>query len=271
MQQAIITLTTDWGCRDFFAGMVKGKLLKSVPDVQIVDITHDIAKFDIAKALFVVKNACLDFPAGTIHIVDVNSVETADEAFIVVRCRDQHYICTDNGLPAAVFGEEVQEIVTIDVPRESDFYNFATYDLFCNVAAMIAKGASLEEIGKPLQRLKSYTPVGCIEDVNGLTAHVVYLDDYGNAYLDITHARFCELAAGRPFTMTLRHSDVEKLSQIVASYYEVGERHFSGDLLLTVSATGLLQLAAKQDNAESLFGLRPQMTVRFAFHEKKLL
>ncbi len=101
--------------------------------------------------------------------------------------------------------------------------------------------------------------------MNSLIKHIVYFDDYGNGYLDITHARFCELAAGRPFVMTLRHSDVEKLSQIVAYYHDVGDRRLSGDLLLTVSATGHLQIAAKLDNAESLYGLRPHMTVQFVF------
>ncbi len=268
MQQPVITLTTDWGCRDFFAGMVKGKLLSLVPGAQIIDITHDITKYDIIKTLFVVRNACLGFPAGTIHIIDVNSVETADEAFVVVRCRDQYYICTDNGLPSAVLGGAVQEAVTIDIPRESDFYNFAAYDLFCRVAAMIAQGEPLEKIGRPLERLKSYTPMGCLEGINELTAHILYFDDYGNAYLDITHARFCELAAGRPFTMTLRHNGEEKLTAIVASYHDVGDRCVTGDLLLTVSATGHLQLAAKQDNAASLFGLGSHTSVKFTFQEK---
>ncbi len=267
MQQPIITLTTDWGYQDFFAGMVKGKLLRLVPGVQIIDITHGIAKFDITKALFVVKNACLDFPAGTIHIVDVNTVETSGEAFVVVRYSDQYYICTDNGLPAAVFGNECDEAVTIDAARTETFRNFASFDLFCHVASLLAQGAPLSQIGAPLERFKSYTPMGCIEGTNSLTAHVVYIDDYGNGYLDITYSHFQEIAQGRPFTMTLRNIEEEKLSQIVTSYHDSGERHLSGELLLTVSATGHLQLAAKQDSAATLYGLKNHMSIQFAFRD----
>jgi hypothetical protein len=89
MQSPIVTLTTDWGDRDFFAGKVKGKLYSYIPGVRVVDITHNIEPFQFMKAIFVVKNACLDFPKGTIHIIDINSSETAQMPFVVVEYKEQ--------------------------------------------------------------------------------------------------------------------------------------------------------------------------------------
>ena len=71
----IVTLTTDWGYGDYYMGVVKGRLYSTIADVQVVDITHNIRKYDNLSAAFVVKNACFEFPEGTIHIIDVNSYE----------------------------------------------------------------------------------------------------------------------------------------------------------------------------------------------------
>ena len=100
-----MTLTTDWGDRDFFVGKVKGKLYSYIPDVRVVDITHNIEPFMSTKAIFVIKNACLDFPKGTIHIIDVNSSETAEQPFVVVEYREQFLsttVCRELCLAATI-------------------------------------------------------------------------------------------------------------------------------------------------------------------------
>lgn len=265
MEHAIVTLTTDWGYQDFFGGMVKSRLLHDIPGVQIIDVTHGIAKFDLTKAVFVVKNACLSFPQGTIHIIDVNSVEALDEAFLTLCYHGQYYICTDNGLPAAVFGTDYSEAVRLNLPQDTDFYNFAACNLFCKVAARLAAGTPLADLGDPAPTLKSCTPMGYIETADGITAHITYIDDYGNCYLDITLSQFETLRQGRPFTLSLRNVGDEKVDHIASSYYEDRDMMISGKLILTVSATGHLEIAAKQDSAECLFGLEIKFPVFFTF------
>ena len=92
----IVTLTTDWGYSDYYIGVVKGRLYSTIEDVNVVDITHNIRKYDLLAAAFVVKNACLEYPEGTIHIIDVDSYETVkkegedrDRSFIAVKYRGQ--------------------------------------------------------------------------------------------------------------------------------------------------------------------------------------
>ena len=70
----IITLTTDFGLKDPFVGAMKGVILGLAPDVQIVDITHDIPSYDITEASIVVHEACRYFPAGSIHNAVITSV-----------------------------------------------------------------------------------------------------------------------------------------------------------------------------------------------------
>ena len=99
----IITLTTDWGLSDYYVGVVKGRLYSMIHDVLVVDITHSICDYDIVKTAFIVKNACCEFPEGSIHIIDVNSYEQGEtnyskaRPYLAVKHNNQFYICTDDG------------------------------------------------------------------------------------------------------------------------------------------------------------------------------
>ena len=67
---AIITLTSDWGVSDFYVPAVKGTIYSLLPDVNVVDITHNIEPFDVRSAAFIVKNCYQSFPKGKIvHIL----------------------------------------------------------------------------------------------------------------------------------------------------------------------------------------------------------
>ena len=69
----IITLTTDFGTKDHFVGAVKGSIYGELDEVRVVDISHDITPFNITETAYILKNAYKNFPAGTIHIVGVDS------------------------------------------------------------------------------------------------------------------------------------------------------------------------------------------------------
>lgn len=265
MGSIIVTLTTDWGYGDFFAGSVKGKLYSTIPGVQVVDITHGIPPFQIPRATFVVKHGCLGFPPGTIHIIDVCSSQTKDHPFVVVEHKEQYFICTDNGLPAAVFGSEGVNAVIIDgVSQESDVFTFAARDLFCKVAALLAQGAPLASLGFPTDTLFRKTAFATTMTENSIKVHVSYIDSYGNCDLNITYDEFERLRQGRNFEMQVHEVKLNKISR---SYVE-GDRRapFRSPLLLTVSSTGHLQLAFPGDNASSLYNLQYLDTFAVKFY-----
>ncbi|MDY5968529.1 MAG: SAM-dependent chlorinase/fluorinase [Bacteroidales bacterium] len=265
MRHPIITLTTDWGTRDFFAGMVKGRLLRLIPEARIIDITHEIAHFDQNQAAFVVKHACMGFPEETIHLIDVNAVESKDEAFVVVRSRGQYFICTDNGMPAAVFGNDFEEVVQLNVAQDGDFYTFAAYNLFCKVAKHLAEGGAMADLGYRVSELKQMTWLVPIEAPSKVSAHIAYIDSYGNANLDLTYERFEELRAGRHFVLTVSSIGGECVSRIVQSYDDGDGSERITQLVLTVSSTGYLQLAVCRASAERLLGLKVNSTVDIDF------
>jgi len=254
MKTPIVTLTTDWGDRGFFSGMVKGALMNLVEGVQVVDVTHRLEAYNIMTASFVVRHACLGFPAGTVHLVDVDS----RAPFVALKARGQYYFCADNGLPALVFGDAVDEAVTLPI-QEGGIYNFAAYNLFVPAAARLLKGASLSELGQPHGSLMQRPYTGFVSQGEYYRIYVHYIDDYGNAYLGMSYHDFEELRGGRPFELQVKDMFVSELS----SAYQRADNDMG--LRLTVSATGQLELALRQRSLAMLLGLHVNDSVLLRF------
>lgn len=261
-----MTLTTDWGYCDYFAGMVKSRLYNYIPNVRVVDITHGIEPYQLTNAIFVARQACPRFPKGTIHIIDVKSSQTLNNPFLVVEHEGQYYICTDNGLPHALFGDDYEHMVIIDgIPQESSFFTFAAYDLFCKVAAMIAQGAQLSELGIPVESLTRYVPYTYIRFGNDIQTHIAYIDSYGNANLNITYEEFEQERHGRRFEVQVHEMNLKRICSSYTDVESSGNRRAA--LLLTVSATGLLQLAIREGSAEQLLGLKLLESINIRFFD----
>lgn len=260
MSTPIVTLTTDWGDGSFFAGMVKGLLYSLVDNVQVVDISHRLEAYNVMTATFVVRQACMGFPAGTVHIIDV----ATQQPFICLKAHGQYYLCCDNGLPYIVFGNDIEEAVQLAV-QENGVYNFAAYNLFSRAAAMLLRGAKMSDIGAPLTQLTQRTMSRFIQQGEYYRIYVHYIDTYGNAYLGMSYKEFEELRAGRDFVLTVRDQDV---TELMTSYYQ---QHVSHDprrkLRLTVSSTGMLELAVKESSLAQLVGLRVNDSVLLKFKD----
>ena len=91
-KKPVITLTTDLGNKDHYVAVIKAEILKEFPNARIIDITHNITKFDIQEAAFVFKNSYKNFPEGTIHIISVNDELTHENPHIAIEIDNQYII-----------------------------------------------------------------------------------------------------------------------------------------------------------------------------------
>lgn len=249
----IVTLTTDWGTKDWFNGQIKGILYSTIPDVNVVDLSHSIQKFDTRPAAFVIKNSCLNFPKGTIHIIDINTYEEISKSFIVVKYKEQYFICTDNGLPSMVFEDEQVEITDCsNVLSDSNYYTFAVLDLFVKITRIIVEDKGTDRIGNRLEDFMTHQsfPLPIIKE-DRIICQIIYIDDYGNAYLNIDYPTFEKILAGRKFTFL---ADVRcEINKISKSYADATMKN---KILLTVSATNHLELAVRENSISQLLGYK---------------
>ena len=173
--------------------------------VKPFSLKHLIAPFHITEAAYIIKNTYNSFPKGTIHIVGVDSEITPENKHIALQLDDHFFICANNGIMSLIASEiKPQKIVEINI-HDAVETNFPVLDIFVKVACHIARGGTLEVIGKTIpdiKQLKDFTPF-VNKEKNQLIGHVMYIDNYGNVVSNISRKLFESIGKGRKFIFTI--------------------------------------------------------------------
>jgi hypothetical protein len=273
----IITLTTDFGIKDHFIANIKGAILTELPQVNIVDISHQISPFNILEAAYIIQNSYKSFPVGTIHIIGVDSELNPENKHLVVKFEGQYFICADNGIMSmACLNLEPEKIVEINI-HDKLISNFSVLDVFVKVACHISRGGKLEVIGKSIDKIKSVknlTPF-INESKNQIIGNVIYIDNYGNVITNITRSFFREISKSREFEISVRSYKFKKIhskySDIVNFSIDESKRNNDGQALAIFNSSLNLEIAIYKSNpvnfgtAASLMGLNILDTVTVNF------
>ncbi len=273
---ALITLTTDFGRKDHFVSAVKGAIYSLLPETSIVDISHEISPFNITETAYILKNAYKSFPKGTIHIVGVDSEMTLENKHIALLLNDQYFICPDNGIMCLIASEiHPAKIVEINIHDRVET-SFSVLDVFVNVACHIARGGTLEVIGKPLSEITKMVELQPqVISETKLIGSVIYIDNYGNVITNITQELFNKIGKGRKFTISAGRYTFKKVlnkySDIVNFELPVSERNSAGSKLALFNSGNYLEIAIYKSNlqtvggASSLLGLGYRSTISIEF------
>ena len=275
---ALITLTTDFGEKDYFAGAVKGAIYSELSDVRIVDISHSVSPFHISEAAYIIKNAYKSFPKGSIHIIGIDSELTPENKHLAVKLDDHYFICANNGILSLLASEIMPEkIVEINI-HDKIQTNFPVLDVFVKVACHISRGGTLEVIGKNIEQikhLKQFEPIINSEQ-NQILGHVIYIDNYGNVITNISRKLFESTGKGRAFKISARRHNFDAIYETYshAINFEVekeNRKEEDGKKLAVFNSAGYIELAIYKSNpntvggAASLFGLEYLDTVTINF------
>jgi S-adenosylmethionine hydrolase len=243
----IITLLSDWGLTDHYAASVKGAILRRIPDAVIVDISHNIRLFDIKHASFVMRNAWHSFPEGTIHIIGVDSIESDKHPHVIVKSEGHYFIGADTGLISLILNKEPEKIISINVNQDSGYFTFPTRDRFVKVAAMLAKGTKMEELGESRAALN---PKALLQpDFDGKTIYgkVMHIDHYENVFVNITDLFVRDCLGKNIFRIVFKKDEIP----LVKAYEDVRE----GNTCALFASNGYLQIAVNRGRAASLLGM----------------
>jgi S-adenosylmethionine hydrolase len=273
----IITLTTDFGEKDHFVGGVKGAIYGELDGVKIVDISHSISPFHITEAAYIIQNAYDSFPKGTIHIIGIDSGLTPENKHIAVLLDGHYFVCANNGIVSMIASEiKPEKIVEINI-HDRLHSNFPVRDVFVKVACHIARGGTLEVIGKSIPNIKELTGIRPVvnSENNQIIGNVIYIDNYGNVVSNISKSHFEKVGKGRPFRIMARTAS---FSEVFDNYADAinfelppERREEDGKKLALWNTGNYLELAIYKSNpssvgsASSLFGLefRDTITVNF--------
>lgn len=254
---AIITLTTDFGLKDHYVGAIKGTILNQLPDATIVDISHNIEKYNLLEASYIIRESFPNFPSDTIHIIGINTELANSGGYVLVKQYNQFFIGADNGIFSLLFEEIPQQIRELEIEK-NQMLSFPVRDIFAITACHLAKGQDFNSIGKPKQELLQRIPFRATSMGDNIRGSFVYVDSYDNVTTNIDRRLFEQIGQNRPFIIELARVAIGKISN---EYSDVPE----GEVLAIFNASGYLEIAMRNGKASGLLNLKinDSITIRF--------
>ena len=246
---AIITLTTDLGDKDIYQAALKGSILKLLPTVTIVDITHSVAAFNVQQAAFILKNSYYYFPEGTVHLIGIDTVFNEQTRYLAVQYKNHFFIGADNGIFSLMFSDTPDEMVELNIMQDLKFLHFPLADIFVKAAVHMAKGGKLSEIGLPVSSVENKMNLQPVIEKNLIKGVVIYIDSFQNVITNITKEFFNRIQQGRQFTLYFKRN--ETITHLSWHYNEVPE----GEKLCLFGISDHLEIAINKGNASGLLGL----------------
>jgi S-adenosyl-L-methionine hydrolase (adenosine-forming) len=244
-----ITLLSDFGLRDASVASVKGFLLQQLPEVQVVDISHDVEPFHMQQAAYLLVSAFRNFPLGTCHLLLIDIFANKDNRMILAEHNGQYFICSDNGLLTIAFGNSTAKVWNCFESEQGITFKEWLGKAISIIAQLQNKLAT--ELGLSACTLKSsvknFSPV---IEADYVECQVIHIDRYENVVINMTNEQFEAIGKGREFNIAFtRNEYIDKIS-----------RHFNdvpyGQKLCRFNAAGYLEIAINGGNAAGLFGFK---------------
>ncbi|MEW6221357.1 MAG: SAM-dependent chlorinase/fluorinase [Thermodesulfobacteriota bacterium] len=256
---AIITLTTDFGLADGFAGIMKGVILGLAPGTTVVDLSHLVPPQDIRQAGLVLAAAFRYFPAGTVHVAVVDPGVGSDRRVVAVAAAGQTFLAPDNGLLSPVLRQApADQAVALDRPElylSSLSRTFHGRDLLAPVAARLASGWPLAAVGSPVSPdslVQLAWPEPRLDLLAGEAAgEIIAIDHFGNCATNLTPAHGQALLAGHEGATLEAVCRGRSLGSPQTCYAAVTE----GAPLVLVNSRNLLEIAVRNGHAAGALGL----------------
>ena len=267
----IVTLTTDFGTQDGYVAAMKGAMLCIAPEVRFVDVSHEVAPQDVMEAAFVLRQAAGHFPEESVHLVVVDPGVGTSRRPLAARFRpsgsdrEHIFVGPDNGLLSLLSDEDPLRVVVLDRPdrwrtaRTSD--TFHGRDIFAPIAAHLASGAALRDVGTPTDELTTLRWAMPRADDQGVEGWVVHVDRYGNCITNIPRETVEAHRAGRSLSVYAGSTIIRGVAQ---TYGEAG----AAEPIALFGSGGALEVSVNKGNASTLLSLQRGTAVRLIFETR---
>ena len=254
MLLSIITLTSDFGLRDPYVAEVKAVILSINPNVAIVDITHEIEKFNIRMGAYILACASAYFPRGTIHVAVVDPGVGTKRRPVLVQMNGSYYLGPDNGLLALAAKnrsvEHVYEIANrkLMLPRISS--TFHGRDVFAPAAAHLANGMLPDNFGPEIRNIVTPKFAKILGTKNMLVGEVLHIDDFGNITTNFGESELNRINTKTAIKLRLKNAMLKL--KLCKAYADVNPHK----PLAIMGSHDFLEISINQGNAAETFKIK---------------
>lgn len=251
MPNPIITLTTDFGLKDPYVAEMKAVILNISPNTKIVDITHQIEKFNIRMGAYVLAAASSYFPKGTIHVVVVDPGVGTRRKAILIQTKKGYFIGPDNGVLAlAAENQGIEHVYKITNPKlklPKISNTFHGRDIFAPAAAHLAKGTPPSEFGPEIHKIVTPKFAKITRRKGGLIGEIIHIDGFGNIVTNFSEKELESMGIKGMVNIKLKNTRLKlKLCKV---YAEVEARK----PLAIIGSHNFLEISVNQGNAADTF------------------
>jgi S-adenosylmethionine hydrolase len=250
----IVTLTSDFGARDYYAGHMRGILLSHAPQITLADITHEIDHFDIVQAAFVLKAACRSFPDGTVHLILVHHRLGSQDVLCIER-DGQFFIAMDSGILTLMF-EDLDSAVKLS-RSESDMWQIQ----MAHAVARLDQGEPVTALGQVIHDFERKIHLKAVITQAYIKGAAIHIDGYENIVFNITKELFEQVQKGRAFELYYKRHD--PVTAIHEHYHQVAV----GEVACIFNDAGHLELGINMGKAASLLGFKIDDIIQIHFAE----
>lgn len=249
MPNPIITLTTDYGLNDHLVGTMKGVILKINPDVTIVDITHNVAPFDLLDGALAIGSAYSYFAPKTIHVVVVDPGVGTDRRPLLVSAENQYFVAPDNGVLSVIY-ERQQDVVVRHANAEHYYMQpisktFHGRDIFAPIAAWLSKNWQPASMGEDITDFKRFALPRPKPAEGTLKGIVMRVDAFGNLVTNFRVEDLPEASAENGDTAIKLQIGNQQISRLVSTFAQGN----TGEPIAYVGSSGYVEVAINKGNA----------------------
>jgi S-adenosylmethionine hydrolase len=261
-----IVFMTDFGVVDDSVAICKGVMYSIVPELRIVDLSHQVTPFSIPDGARFLYGATPYYAPGTVFVVVIDpTVGSSRKAIVVKSKRGQFFVLPDNGLMTLVQDrdglEAAREITNpawmIGAALSSTFHG---RDIFSPAGAHLARGDDWTQVGPELDLEKlvrlNLAPVKL--DDRGLSGTVIATDGpFGNLVTNISSDDFLKLGYQRGQTVPVTVGTEKLEVPFVRTFSDVALKH----VLLYIDSRGRIGLAVNQASFAATYKITPPQSI----------
>jgi len=261
-----IVFMTDFGVVDDSVAICRGVMYGIMPDVRIVDLTHEVTPFKIIDGARYLYGATPYYPAGTVFVVVIDpGVGSSRKAIVARSKRGQYFVLPDNGLLTLVEQrdgiEAVREITNPEWMIGSKLSStFHGRDIFSPTGAHLARGDDWTKVGPemPVKDLIRFAMQAAVLDDRGLNAAVIATDGpFGNLVTNVDADDFLKLGYQRGQDVPVILGSKEMKIRFAKTFSDVDVNQ----PLLYIDSRGHLGLAVNQSSFAAVYNFKPPLAL----------
>lgn len=254
----IVSLTTDYGTKDYYVAELKASILSRRDDLNIIDISHNIDRFDIVQAAFFLGNTISVFAPSSIHVVAVNCYYKRKSEFIVFKKNNQYFVGPNNGVFSLLFDDiDDTQVFLIDLPDAGSNINI----IIAHAVAYLSHGLPIEEIGPVVADFNKKLVIQPVVTSNQIRASVIHIDHFENVIINLKKEAFEKARNNRRFQLYYKPND--PITFLSNGYSDVS----IGDPVAFFNSSGYLEIALNLDKASSMLNMQKNEMIQINFYE----